>query len=254
MHHACHPTTMDGENMMFTSDWPGVAVSRLEARFREDKDQPSIVTAMLLNGCCGDINPNPRGTWQDVERAGNLVANAAYGARWSSHGTLDDKLFAQEVELNLPLVSPPDSTTCKAEISMWEKTLADDMASDAAQGKLLFDQAHLEWHKLALSKNEGGGPHIQPFTIQHLNLGGVHLLGFPAEMFVEYQLYFHTLTNASLFALSYTNGCYGYMPTASEHPRGGYEVNEANKYYGALAFAPGCEGMICNAVEKMVAS
>ena len=43
----------------------------------------------------------------------------------------------------------------------------------------------------------------------------------------------------------YTNGVVGYIPTADEFPKGGYEVLHAYRIYGhQQMLAPGCEAAI----------
>ena len=73
------------------------------------------------------------------------------------------------------------------------------------------------------------------------------------EMFVDYQLF---LDDASPFdrtiALGYTNGCIGYVPTADAYPVGGYEVEQAFKYYGTLMIGAECEDMIKTTTVDML--
>ena len=94
----------------------------------------------------------------------------------------------------------------------------------------------------------------QPFTIQKLSLGGVTLLGFPAEMFAQYGLDFVAQSATPLLCLGYSNGCWGYLPTQAEYKRGGYEIDEAYKYYGTLKFAPYCELRVRQAVAELLAA
>jgi neutral ceramidase len=93
---------------------------------------------------------------------------------------------------------------------------------------------------------------LLPFVVQHLVLGGVHLLGFPAEMFVGYALDFARLTSDPVLSLGYCNGCWNYVPTADEFPRGGYEVNDAAFYYQQAMFTPDCDPLLRAAVQKAI--
>lgn len=99
----------------------------------------------------------------------------------------------------------------------------------------------------ALDSNE-----TVPFAIQHLQLGGIHVLGFPAEMFAQYQQDFSTQSFSAVLSLGYSNGCVGYIPTAAEYARGGYEVSEANKDYGSPMPSPACESLIRAAVYDLL--
>ena len=75
--HACHPTTMGGDNYQFTAEWPGVAAAELMARFERDGIENGIerdAVAVPREGCRGDINPLRRGSWEAVRHNGTVVA------------------------------------------------------------------------------------------------------------------------------------------------------------------------------------
>ncbi len=207
--HACHPTTLEGENRSVTADWPGAAVAALKKRFQKEGAENGIEQYALpffLQGCCGDINPVRRGSWEAMEENGAQIAEAAHAARWSAHGRLEEVLSAEEITISLP-------------------TLSDDPSVVP--------------------------PEVQ-FKIQRLSLGGVSLIGFPAEMFVRYQNDFRAMSAAPLFLISCSNGCLGYMPTADEYGRGGYEIEEAHRYYGKPMFAPESEERVRRGVEGLL--
>ena len=207
--HACHPTTLEGENRSVTADWPGASVAALKRRFQKEGAENGIEQNALpffLQGCCGDINPVRRGSWEAMEENGEQVAAAAHAARWSAHGRLEEVLGVEEITISLPTLSNDPSVV---------------------------------------------PPELQ-FTIQRLSLGGVSLIGFPAEMFVRYQNDFRAISGAPLFLISCSNGCLGYMPTADEYARGGYEIIEAHRYYGMPMFAPECEEIVRRAVEGLL--
>ena len=64
-------------------------------------------------------------------------------------------------------------------------------------------------------------------------------------MSVNYQLVWETESPFDrTIALGYCNGCIGYVPTADAYPDGGYEVEQAFKYYGTLMIAPDSERLI----------
>ncbi|HLV80104.1 MAG TPA: hypothetical protein VKT32_07455, partial [Chthonomonadaceae bacterium] len=188
-----------------------------------------------------------------VEENGRTIARAAHTARWSAHGRLDETLDAAEETVALPLLPSPSLEECDRLIAQWAETLGRDQAAHADEGRLLFDEGRLAWAQAA--REIAARPDFretQPFAIQRLTLGGVHLLGFPAEMFVQYQLDFAAQSPAPVFSLGYTNGCWNYVPTAAEYARGGYEVDDAYKFYGTLMFAPDCERLIRAAAYKLL--
>ena len=254
--HACHPTTMERDNLQITGDWPGAAASHLKARFRKEGAENGILEDALpfcLVGCCGDINPVQRRTWETVAENGRQVADAAHTARWSAHGRLEEVLSAEEVTLELPLLPPPDDETLRRLEGEWEQTLARYRNEKAGQGQILLAEGHLAWARECLRLNaERSYARTQSFAIQHLSLGGISLLGFPAEMFAQYALDFSRQSGRSVISLGYTNGCWNYVPTAAEYARGGYEVEEAHKYYGTQMFTSDCEPLIRQAVYRLL--
>ncbi len=228
--HACHPTTLEAANLYFSADWPGAAVAHLKARFLGESAQAGIVetaTPIFLQACGGDINPYRRGTWEAVGANGREIADAAHAARWNAHGRLAERLDACEITLDLPVLPfTPRAPAPRASNS--DPTLA--LPSSAS-----------------LSPSA-----TQPFVIQKLTLGGVTILGFPAEMFVQYQLDFAAQSPAPVLALGGANGCLNYVPTSAEYARGGYEINEACHYYGRPMFAPACEALVRRAVYRLL--
>ena len=60
------------------------------------------------------------------------------------------------------------------------------------------------------------------------------------------------MSAAPLFLISCSNGCLGYMPTADEYDRGGYEIEEAHRYYGKPRFAPESVELVRRGVEGLL--
>ncbi len=246
--HACHPTTMEGDNLHITADWPGAAVAHLKNRFRTETKETGISADALpifLQGCCGDINPNKRSTWEAVDYAGRLVADAGHTARWNAHGRMDEVLSAREITVNLPMRPPPPLEECQKELVFWEAKLIEERQACVSQGRINFIEGSINWARDAVGfASKSNFSEFQPFTVQCLNLCGLKLIGFQGEMFVKYQLDFIRQCGTPVIAMGYTNGCWNYVPTAIEFTRGGYEVDGAQRYYGTLGFASDCEAIL----------
>jgi hypothetical protein len=255
--HACHPTTMGGENMLISADWPGAAVAHLKSRFRagdEDSEVEPDALPIFLQGCCGNINPNPRHQdWRLVDTHGRTVADAALAARRNAGLFSETALAAAEETIALPLLPPPSPAECERLVVEWTERLAQDRASGADAGRIMHAEGMLEWaldaQRLA---SEGPIDRTMDFTVQRLSLGGVQLLAFPGEMFVQYELDFARQSPSPVLSLGYCNGCLNYVPTAAEFARGGYEVDGAHRYYGSLMFSPACEALIRAASYRLL--
>jgi hypothetical protein len=256
--HACHPTTLGGDNLQISAEWPGAAVEHLKGLMRRDGDESGWAPGALplfMQGCCGDINPYRRGTWAAIAEQGAQVGGAAHTARWNAHARYDDAqaLAAQEITLMLPLLPTPTTEECDRLIAEAAAQLERERANGGHVGRILQAEGMLQWAQDARALAETpNNANEQPFAIQHLTLAGIHLLGFPAEMFVGYQLDFAAQCRAPVLSLSFTNGCWGYLPTFAEYARGGYEVDTAYKYYGTRMFAPESEKIVRAAVYQLL--
>jgi hypothetical protein len=147
--------------------------------------------------------------------------------------------------LELPTLPPIPLADAHAAAREWESKRNRDRANGAEPGRILFDEGHIEWanDQIYLNSREPEGGKTS-FCVQHFDLGGLSIIGFPAEMFVSYQLDLMRQSRSPVIALSYTNGCINYLPAASDYPSGGYEVNEAYKYYAHPMFSPNCEQIV----------
>ncbi|WP_020573166.1 neutral/alkaline non-lysosomal ceramidase N-terminal domain-containing protein [Actinopolymorpha alba] len=69
---------------------------------------------------------------------------------------------------------------------------------------------------------------------------GVRLVALPGEPFAATALAIRSALPGPTVVIGYADGCPGYFPTREEYAFGGYEVEDAHRYYGmSSAFAPG---------------
>jgi len=237
--HTAHPVTLGGDNLLLSADWPGYA-----QRFTEEALGVECL-ALYGQGCCGNINSDPRGTFEIAEAQGRKVAAAVAQAlqRVELTGDADVGAISQTVEL--PLDDPPPPEEARAILESAERELAANAATDN-YGMGLTRRGLVDWAQRLLALAEAGATHLtQPIEIQALRIGQAAIVGLPGEVFVEYQ---HQIRACSPFAhtfvLAYTNGNIGYVPTAEAFPQGGYEVDSAIKYYGTTMLTPACEAII----------
>lgn len=245
--HACHPTTLGGENLQITADYPGVAceVIREELGGRE--------LPFFLQGCAGNINPHPRGAYEDAARHGQTLAAAALEAADEAQPLESGDLSFAEKTISLSVLPPPSIEQCDRNIAEWRQKLEAERAG-GHQGRILHAEGLLTFseYERRLATGEETVKEL-PFAIQRVSLGGLDLLGMPGEMFVQYGLDFERQSARPLLALGYTNGVYGYVPTAADYPHGGYEVDGAYRYYGLPMYTPDCEPLIRRAAYELLA-
>ena len=87
-------------------------------------------------------------------------------------------------------------------------------------------------------------------------VGDLALVAHAAETFTEIGQAIKDRSPApyTLFA-GYSNGCIGYLPTASAHEEGGYEVEQAPLAYRMSGtFDPGCAATVTARSIQMIAA
>ncbi|OLT00617.1 hypothetical protein BJF90_34300 [Pseudonocardia sp. CNS-004] len=240
--YACHPVVLGADNTLLTADYPGV-VRRVLARRLGGP-------VLFLTGCAGDANtghaasasvstaPTASRTFAECERIGGLVATAALAAT-PRRGPSRVAATRREVLLDL---EPPDPAALAGEVAGWERDAAH---ADAARAALLGCWA--EWGRRILTTP--AGPPTWTGSVSTLVWGPAVLVTLPGEPFAAAALEIraHADPGATVLVAGYCDGCPGYLPPAEEYAHGGYEVEEAHRYYGLPGpFARG-------AAERLVA-
>jgi hypothetical protein len=90
------------------------------------------------------------------------------------------------------------------------------------------------------------GVHV---AVQAFGIDDVAIVGMACEPFVETGLEIKRRSSyGQTFVVGYTNGCIGYVPTASAYPHGGYEVQIAHLFYRVPEpVVPAAEQMLVDA-------
>lgn len=238
IHHACHGTTMGGDNLQITGDWPGAACRHLHA-----STVPEEVPILFLQGCCGNINPIRGGQFEMVERHGRTVA-LGVGAALGNSTLIDGlPLGAKSGSVALPLIPPPSLADCREAVRLWTDAVA-RAERDGHVGRLLHEEGMLEYARRELAWAAAGCQEPIEIEIQVLSIGTHRLLGMPLEPLVQYAIDLEHQAEGTLMTLGYTNGLVGYLPTAADYTIGGYEVGSAHRYYGRLMFTQECEKLV----------
>jgi hypothetical protein len=257
MLHACHPVVLGGSNLLLTADWCGYACGHVR------EATGGAVMPLLLQGCCGNINPIRGGGFVEAEASGREVGRAALAALARAEplagagggGDTDDteeRLAYSETVLSLPQLLPDAAFEAQA-IAAYESQLEKARGEKAAIGHLLFLEGRLDCARERLAVAQQANPDLsQSFALQHLTVGGVDFLGLPGEMFVQYQRDFSAQCPRPVFSAAFSNGCHGYVPTAADYAFGGYEVDDAFHYYGTLMIADDCERLIREEVYRLL--
>lgn len=217
LHHSCHPVNVFAQvpNLAVSADWPGVWAETLRQAYG--------CPALVVNGCCGNLNPWPAfqpDFHPDHRRMGAELAKTAEAViarlSFTPVTTLDWRV--REVPLPIREVEPE-------RLAAAQQLLAEHPAPKLQEN----GDVDWEWMMAALAvsvdlqrRREGN----IAYEIQVLRIGDVAIVGLPGEPFVEGQLAIKVGSPAAYtFVAHMTTQYAGYLPTREAFPRGGHEVN-----------------------------
>ena len=216
----CHGTVLGPKNMLVSADWIGV--------MRRIVELESGAPVMYLQGATGDLNPDH--TWgkddfEAMEKIGTRVAEQVIKIIPILTPVPGEAVSFHEEQVWLPLEAEAHGTTPPP-------TYRAVLARMAHVPRFLLDLVlnyRYPWktHIAALD-----GYWSVPVVLTHIRAGDLALFTLGAEVFTEIGMAIKqtSTTNPTLFA-SVSSGCIGYLPTASEHRLGGYEVDMSPYFY-----------------------
>ena len=236
--HACHPVVLGSSNHEISADFPGPARRVVEER--------TGALAVFVNGAAGDINPRRfGGSFAEVESLGAELGAAVADAVSAAGDLAGGGIAWSRERLDLPLIPPSPAMAEEVRRSIGELEAAASLAGDDPWQRRV-PEAQLAWARewLAEAGREDAAD-TQAFEVHGLRIGPLVLLGMEGEIFVRYQLDLERECQAPLVLCGYANGCIGYVPTAGEYARGGYEIDQAYKIYPSVRMiAPESEGIV----------
>jgi len=238
--YACHAVVI-GDALEVSADWPGAAQRAIEGSIGGH--------AMFLQGCCGNINPRERMSWEAVEKLGREVADAVLSVLPSIKFAQDARLVIRSETVQLPLKPPPKKEELERVIADSESTLtnSDPQISQVAKN---IARAYLDWAKTLLSR---GAKQSIPFEIFRLSIGDCNILSLAGEVFVEYALNIKVMKPKTMVC-AYSNGNIGYVPTAKSFVEGGYEVDVAYRLYGEQMISEDAERIILETASRLLSA
>jgi hypothetical protein len=231
--YACHPVVLGAGNRQWTADYPGEVRRALEEAY------PGAV-ALFMTGCAGDLNTGhaasasfrveaaPQRTFAEAQRIGQLIAERVQAASLRELPSGPVQWAVSEVALGF-VRREQDSPTELAE--QWRREAEED------SGRAALLESWIYWAENV------AGRELEPWLarVTVFDWGGVPFIALPGEIFASTALAIREkLGAAGAFVVCFAQGCPGYLPPREEYSHGGYEVDEAHRYYGMPAtFAPG---------------
>lgn len=231
--YACHPVVLGADNREWTADYPHYVRQAIEAAY------PGAM-ALFLTGCAADANTghsaqasitlsaNPDRSFAMAETLGTRIAAAVIAA---GETALDEQVGVDNRFVTLAFTRR-ETADPVALASVWRKER--QTAEPARRALLGF---WIEWAETVAPRDTL--PIVARVTA--FNWGGVRIVAMPGEIFAETALAIRSHLGATpAFVVGFADDNPGYIPPSSEYVHGGYEVDEAHRYYGAPAtFASG---------------
>jgi hypothetical protein len=229
--YACHCTTLTGGNLMISGDYAGFAALELESAF------PGA-TALFVQGCAGDQNPDPRGTEALARKYGGELADAVKAVLAGELKRVGGPLRAAFAETRLAF-PPFDAEVYRAELL----------------GQDVFRQRRAR--SMLEAYNSGNPVRSIPYPVQALRFGDdLTLLALSGEATVDYALRAkREYPGENLAVAGYCSETQCYIPSLRVLREGGYEANESMIYYGQPGpFTEGVEETVFGAIREAMQS
>lgn len=222
---ACHPTTLGPRHKHASAVWPGV--------MRADVEAQTAAPCLFLQGATGDLNPvfdwsSPTADLAAMQTLGHRAADAVLAALPALTQTSARPLGAVTTRVPLAIEPEPHPRTGRPMTyrqALWRRAHIPAFLAD----RLL--NAFYPWDSTLTAGADADHPTL-PLTAQTLRVGDVAIAAHGAETFQAIGADLRARSPARLtLVAAYANAMIGYLPTAEEHARGGYEVDLAPYLY-----------------------
>jgi len=246
LNYPCHAVVLSPENRLVSADFPGAAV-----RFVE-RNLPANPAIIYTNGACGDINPYFSGnSFAEVERIGTIVGAEAVKIISSTETTHNSDLAAASRTVELPL-----QEMTREQIEAQLQHHSRHYYSEEAEWpcvKCRIYEAMKQWAQETITLLEAGElPNSVPTEVQAIRIGELYIVGIPGEAFCQIGLAIKQRSPGNTIVIGYANDVVGYIPTEDAFREGGYEVQEAYKYYSNLMLAPESAPMLIETATNLL--
>src|SRR5262245_27445455 len=230
VNYACHCTTLGGEFNKICAEWAGFACDDIERAF------PGA-TALVIIGCGGDANPEPRRNLDDARNHAAAVSHEVGRLLPTALTPLPGRITTGFRQLELPLNPAPsrEELEKRAKLAGSEGYFARSLIERLSQGKSL--------------------PTTVPYPVQTWCFGDELAMVFlGGEVVVDYALRLKWEIDANrLWVTAYSNDVPCYIASKRVLDEGGYEADLSMVFYGRpTRLAPQAEDLIVRTVHDLL--
>lgn len=197
-----HANVMLEDNYLISSDFIGVTRGLLEEKYG--------CKVMITQGASGNVKPKYDGSLEALDKMAFEIRDAI--------ATCVDNLNPHRIE-KLSMFSQAESFFANVPTLERATEISDEaMCENNIDGTMWLEE-------VARLHNENINQQSAEIEIQYFVLNNGCFCGVPNEIMCELAVDVVKACNDDLiFFGGYTNGCNGYLPTAEEYDKGGYEV------------------------------
>lgn len=247
VNYACHPTALSADNTLVSADYPGYVCAQVEAA--------TGAVCLFLTGAIGDVGPVARGD-AVLAQIGQAVAGETLRVLPGCMPLSGTRLDTEGEILALPLADLPSrEQLLRLRAGYRQQALEAEGRREPLQARIA--RALAGWTERILDMHKDRTLHATvPAEIHTLHVGELTIVGVPGELFVELGLQIKVAAPAApVMVVGFANDSIGYIPARRAYPQGGYEIDDAYKYYGYPAvLAPEAGEMIVASAARLVQS
>jgi hypothetical protein len=228
-----HNVGLSADNRKISGDIAGFAAKQASATINGN---PIV---FMTNGGCGNINPaEVANGYSAVEKIGAILGNKIKDEMPNLQAFSNCEISSSFSSLELPL----EALDCRRldEIMSKHRQYCESLEDNYVNNRL-YEALNI-WHdetKKLIEIND-----IQKSArayIHILKLGPIVFAGINAEVFSIMAEQLRNETNLEhIYTLGYADGCLGYLAPEYIYNEGGYEVDDAHKFYGHFRLNKGC--------------
>ena len=210
----CHPTTLTGNNWLYSADYPGYLTEAIQ------KVKGADFGVQFLNAPSGNVTQVDHkvgflDTYQECQRIGYLLGVAALEALNDSRPATGDgsvRISTEKVPLKKIRISEERKAWAEKVMRRVEKEGMPELQPDG-----IPDEVYAQlWLDLSAEQDE-----IDSLEVMAVKIGELAIVGLPGEMFNEFGI--HIKENSpfeNTLVLGLTNGSYHYFPTEISFTQG----------------------------------
>ncbi|MFP4383945.1 MAG: neutral/alkaline non-lysosomal ceramidase N-terminal domain-containing protein [Spirochaetia bacterium] len=228
-----HPTVLHEDSKLVSADFPGMS-----RKYLQEKVFSPSVPVLHLMGASGNQSPRhvtKSNTFEEAERLGQILGKAVEKAAGEAKPLEQPVLDVRSAEVDLPRKQFPPLEEAEERLRGAINRLENLRKNGAPSQEVRT--AECDWFgaeeivTLARADQQGkleeSYSSSLPAEITAIGIGGHYIVGWPCEIFIEYQLDLKKQVSRS-YPVSLSNGeLHGYIVTEEAAEEGGYEASNS---------------------------